>query len=104
MSSAAYYATTPADWDAAINQWEIKQWREEARLAKLLFLVAKVAGSDVELEDFLPPHPNAKETQQSNKPGQVALNNFLKSFAGVQTNRGTGDQPAAGESPAETNS
>lgn len=74
-----------------LHAWEVREWRHEARFAKLMFLVAKVAGAkSLELEDFLPPHPDDKEESATlHNRGQQALAAYLKSHVGlpVQTQR-----------------
>ncbi len=76
-----------ADWAALVEAWQVKQWREDARFAKLMFIVARVVGADVTLDDFLAPRPDEKTNPEAKTDnGQVALNAYLKSCARVQAN------------------
>jgi len=52
-----------------------------------MYLVSRVAGADVELEEFLPPLED-EQPEKRVDTGQHALNIFLKANARAKANRG----------------
>lgn len=64
---------------ALVEIWKDREYREDARFGKLMYLVSRVAGGEADLEDFLPPrHYTAPKDR-----GQQALAVYLKSHAGT---------------------